>query len=114
MAIMSNKKLSALNAGTVKVGNFIVNRLGFDARDLTGRHDWGPPRDIVATKRLLRRAIQLDVNFIDTADVYGPGVSEQLIHDVLSPYEGIIVATKGGMHPVTHTAWQPDGSPEAL
>jgi pyridoxine 4-dehydrogenase len=114
MAVMTGTKLSALNAGTVKVGNFIVNRLGFGAMRLTGQGVWGPPTDIVNAKRVLKRAVELDVNFIDTADAYGPQVSEQLIHDALWPYEGIIIATKGGVLRGGPGDWRPDGSPEHL
>jgi len=114
MALMSDTKLSALNAGTIKVGNFIVNRMGFGAMRITGQGVWGPPNDIAAAKRLLQRAVDLDVNFIDTADAYGPKVSEELIHDALYPYEGIIIATKGGSVRGGPGDWRANGSPEHL
>jgi pyridoxine 4-dehydrogenase len=114
MATMTDAKLSALNAGTVKVGNFIVNRMGFGAMRLTGQGVWGPPSDIVNAKRVLERAVDLDVNFIDTADAYGPKVSERLIRDALWPYEGIIIATKGGLLRGGPGDWRPNGSPEHL
>lgn len=106
--------MSALHAGTVKVGSFMVNRMGFGAMRLTGEGIWGEPADVENAKRVLRRAVELDVNFIDTADAYGPDVSEQLIHDALAPYEGVIVATKGGMLRGGPGDWRPDGSPEHL
>lgn len=114
MDILTNKKISALHAGTVKIGNFIVSRLGLGAMRLTGQGVWGPPTDVAGAKRLLRRAADLDINFIDTADAYGPRVSEELIHDALYPYEGIIIATKGGMLRGGATDWRPDGSPKHL
>lgn len=114
MATMTNKKISALNAGSVKVGNFIINRIGFGAMRITGPGIWGPPSDVAAAKKLLRRAVALDVNFIDTADAYGPDVSENLIHDALAPYEGLLIGTKGGMTRGGPGDWRPDGSPEHL
>jgi len=114
MAIMTDKKLSAMNAGTVKIGAFMVNRLGFGAMRITGRGIWGPPADLINTKQLLVRAIELDVNFIDTAASYGPEVSERLICDALHPYDGIIIGTKGGMLRGGPSDWHPDGSPKNL
>jgi len=112
--ITDTKKVSALEAGTVKIGNFIVNRMGLGAMRLTGEGIWGPPADPAAARRLLRRAVDLDVNFIDTADAYGPKVSEKLIRDALDPYEGLIIATKGGLKRTGPGVWYPDGSPEHL
>ena len=114
MFTMTNKKLSALNAGTVKLGNFKVNRLGFGAMRITGEGIWGPPSDVVEAREVLQRAVDLDVNFIDTADAYGPAVSEQLIHDTLHPYDGLIIATKGGMVRGGPGQWQPDGRPNHI
>src|SRR5882757_4418911 len=114
MAVMTNTKPTAMNAGTVKVGSFIVNRLGFGAMRITGQGIWGPPSDIQSAKRVLHRAVELDVNFIDTSDAYGPNVSEQLIHDALDPYEGLIIATKGGLLRGGPNDWRPDGRPEHL
>jgi pyridoxine 4-dehydrogenase len=111
---MPNQKISALTAGTVKVGNFNVNRIGFGAMRLTGQGIWGPPHDMVAAQKVLQRAVELDVNFIDTADAYGPNVSEDLIHDALHPYEGLIIATKGGMVRGGPGNWSSDASPEHL
>lgn len=112
--MIDTKKLSALEAGTVKIGNFIVNRMGLGAMRLTGEGIWGPPDDKAAAKRLLKRAVDLDVNFIDTADAYGPEVSERLIHGALDPYEGLVIATKGGMLRRGPGQWYTDGSPEHL
>lgn len=106
--------ISALNAGTVKIGSFLVNRMGFGAMRLTGTGIWGPPEDPGEAKKVLKRAVELDVNFIDTADAYGPDVSEQLIHDALAPYDGVIVATKGGQLRGGPGDWRPNGSPEHL
>jgi pyridoxine 4-dehydrogenase len=111
---MADSTVSALHAGTVKVGHFIINRIGFGAMRITGNGVWGPPADPENAKRVLERAVALDVNFIDTADAYGPNVSEELIHDALHPYEGLLIATKGGMIRGGPGNWQPDGSPEHL
>src|SRR5918996_61819 len=90
---------TATAAGTIDVGgDMTVNRLGFGAMRVTGRGIWGKPRDRDEAKAVLRRAVELDVNFIDTADSYGPEVSERLIGDALAPYpDGLVVATKGGL-----------------
>ncbi len=78
-------------------GDLSVNRLGFGAMRLTGKGVWGPPADRAEAQRVLRRAVELGVNFIDTAESYGPHVSEQLIADTLHPYpKGLVIATKGG------------------
>ncbi|HET6924471.1 MAG TPA: aldo/keto reductase [Candidatus Saccharimonadales bacterium] len=114
MATMTNSKPSALSAGYVKIGHYRINRLGFGAMRVTGEGIWGPPRDPMEARRVLKRAVQLDVNFIDTADAYGPAVSEQLIHDTLHPYEGLLIATKGGYTRSGPGRWQLDGSPEHL
>ena len=111
---MTQKKLSALNAGTVNIGHFMVDRIGFGAMRITGQGVWGPPADIEAAEQILQRVIELDINFIDAADAYGPNVSEQLIHDALFPYEGLIIATKGGMIRGGPGDWRPDCSPEHL
>jgi len=114
MATKTDPKLSALHAGSVKVGNFIINRLGFGAMRITGAGIWGPPSDTENAKRVLERAVELDVNFIDTADAYGPNVSEELIHDALAPYEGLLIATKGGLIRGGPGDWRPSGSPAHL
>src|SRR3978361_1034084 len=88
----------ATAAGTFTIGGDLkVNRLGFGAMRITGDGIWGEPKDAEESKRVLRRAVELGVNFIDTADSYGPDVSERLIGEALSPYaKGVVVATKGG------------------
>ena len=77
-------------------GDIKVRRLGFGAMRITGPGTWGPPRDRAAARALLRRAVELGVQLIDTADAYGPGVSEELIAEALFPYDGLLIATKGG------------------
>src|SRR5712692_1286442 len=90
--------LSAASSGTVSLGGELtINRLGFGAMRLTGDGIWGPPKDRAAAIAVLRRAVELGVNFIDTADSYGPNVSEELIAEALSPYpQDLVIATKGG------------------
>src|SRR5437667_8084070 len=97
-SVMNKKELSASAAGDISLGGEIsVHRLGFGAMRLTGEGIWGPPKDRKAALAVLRRATELDVNFIDTADSYGPNVSEELIAEALFPYSaGLVVATKGG------------------
>src|SRR5713101_2965888 len=89
---------SAASAGTVALGGELtVNRLGFGAMRLTGDGVWGPPKDRAAAIAVLRRAVELGVNFIDTADSYGPHVNEEVIAEALFPYPaGLVIATKGG------------------
>jgi aryl-alcohol dehydrogenase-like predicted oxidoreductase len=95
---MNTKELSAAQAGNVSLGNEItVHRLGYGAMRLTGDGIWGPPKDRKAALAVLRRAVELGVNFIDTADSYGPFVSEELIAEALFPYPvDLVIATKGG------------------
>ena len=95
---MNKKELSASGAGDVSLGGEIsVHRLGFGAMRLTGEGIWGPPKDRKGALAVLRRAVELDINFIDTADSYGPNVSEELIAEALFPYPaGLVIATKGG------------------
>ncbi len=96
-------------------GDLKVNRLGFGAMRLTGPGVWGPPADPAEARAVLKRAIELGVNFIDTADSYGPEVSEQLIGDTLFPYPpGLVIATKGGLTRAGPGQWSPDGRPEHL
>jgi aryl-alcohol dehydrogenase-like predicted oxidoreductase len=108
--------VSARAAGTFDIGgDLTVNRLGFGAMRLTGDGIWGEPRDPDECRRVLRRAVELDVNLIDTADSYGPEVSERLIAEALYPYpEGLVIATKGGLTRKGPHQWQPDGRPEHL
>jgi pyridoxine 4-dehydrogenase len=103
-------------AKTFKIGGDLeVNRLGFGAMRLTGKGIWGEPRDIGEAKRVLKRAVELGVDFIDTADSYGPEVSERLIGEVLSPFpKGLVVATKAGLTRQGPNRWSRDGRPEYL
>jgi pyridoxine 4-dehydrogenase len=102
------------NAGTISVGDLEVDRLGFGAMRITGPGIWGPPADPARAIAVLRRAVELGVNFIDTADSYGPNVSEELIAQALAPYDGVVVATKAGLTRSGPGVWEPDGSPEHL
>ncbi|MDQ6747072.1 MAG: aldo/keto reductase [Candidatus Dormibacteraeota bacterium] len=100
-------------AGTVALGDLTVNRLGFGAMRITGDGVWGAPADPEACKRVLRRAVDLGVNFIDTADSYGPEVSEDLIAEALHPYpDGLVIATKAGLTRSGPGKWDSDGRPE--
>jgi pyridoxine 4-dehydrogenase len=110
------QNLSANLSGTVSLGGELsVNRLGFGAMRITGEGIWGPPKDRSAAIAVLRRAVELGVNFIDTADSYGPGVSEELIAEALSPYpQGLVVATKGGWNRPGPNQWTHDASPVHL
>jgi pyridoxine 4-dehydrogenase len=96
-------------------GDLEVRRLGFGAMRITGKGIWGPPDDPEEAKRLLRRVLELGVNLIDTADSYGPEVSENLIAEALHPYpEGLVIATKGGMRRSGPGQWPRDGRPDHL
>src|SRR5258707_1843016 len=110
------KTWSAADAGTISLGGELtVNRLGFGAMRLTGEGIWGPPKDRAAAIAVLRRAVDLGVNFIDTADSYGPDVSEELIAEALHPYpEDLVIATKGGLERPAPGRWTPNGRPEHL
>ena len=111
----TQKTLSAANAGTVTLGDFTVNRLGFGAMRITGDGIWGEPKDPAEAKRVLRRAVELDVNLIDTADSYGPEVSERLIGETLYPYpQGLVIATKGGYTRSGPNRWTPNLHPDHL
>jgi pyridoxine 4-dehydrogenase len=99
---------------TLKIGDKTVNRLGFGAMRITGAGIWGPPADHDNTIAVLKRAVELGVNFIDTADAYGPEVSENLIKEALYPYDGLVIATKGGLTRSGPGQWNPDGRPEHL
>ncbi len=103
-------------AGTIDVGgDLTVNRMGFGAMRVTGQGIWGPPPDRDQAQAALRRAVELGVNFIDTADSYGPEVSETLIADTLYPYpDDLVIATKGGLLRPGPGRWTPDGRPEHL
>jgi aryl-alcohol dehydrogenase-like predicted oxidoreductase len=91
--------VNASASGTFAIGgDLTVNRLGYGAMRITGDGIWGEPKDREGAKKVLRRAVELGVNFIDTADSYGPEVSEQLIGEALTPYaKGVVIATKAGL-----------------
>jgi pyridoxine 4-dehydrogenase len=103
-------------AGTITLGGDLeVRRMGYGAMRITGEGIWGEPPDGEAAKGVLRRALELGVNFIDTADSYGPEVSERLIAEALHPYpDDLVVATKGGLLRSGPGGWEPDGRPEHL
>jgi aryl-alcohol dehydrogenase-like predicted oxidoreductase len=102
-------------AGTVDVGgDLTVNRLGFGAMRITGPGIWGPPQDPEVAKQVLKRAVELGVDFIDTADSYGPFVSEDLIREALHPYDGVTIATKGGLTRSGPGIWEQLARPEYL
>jgi aryl-alcohol dehydrogenase-like predicted oxidoreductase len=100
---------------TLKIGSFEIHRLGYGAMRLTGKGIWGEPKDGEEAKRVLKRVVELGVNFIDTADSYGPEVSERFIGEALSPFEkGLVVATKAGLTRQGPNLWQAVGRPEYL
>src|SRR5688572_4634119 len=108
-------KPNAARSGTFKIGGEIpVHRLGFGAMRVTGAGIWGAPADRDEAIRTLQRVPELGINFIDTADSYGPDVSEQLIRETLFPYDGMLIATKAGFRRPGPKAWQTDGRPEYL
>jgi aryl-alcohol dehydrogenase-like predicted oxidoreductase len=99
----------------IKIGDLTVNRLGFGAMRVLGPDIWGPPKDRKQAHRVFRRAVELGVNFIDTADAYGPNVDEELIAEALYPYpKGLVIATKGGCIRPSPGRWDADGRPEHL
>ena len=107
--------VSAGAAGTVLLGDLTVNRLGYGAMRITGKGIWGPPADRSAALATLRRAVELGVNFIDTADSYGPNVSEELIAEALYPYPAdLVIATKVGWERVGPAQWIHNASPRHL
>jgi pyridoxine 4-dehydrogenase len=110
----AEKTPNAAKSGSFKIGNFQIHRLGFGAMRLTGPGIWGEPADRAEAIRTLKRLPALGVNFIDTADSYGPDVSEKLIHEALHPYEGMLVATKGGLTRSGPDVWTPRGAPDYL
>lgn len=113
---MNKKDVTARLAGDVSLGKELsVHRLGFGAMRLTGEGIWGPPKDRNAALAVLRRAVELEVNFIDTADSYGPYVSEELIAEALHPYpKGLVIATKGGWKRPGPNQWTHDATPAHL
>jgi pyridoxine 4-dehydrogenase len=108
--------ISAAAAGTIDVGgDLTVNRLGFGAMRITGEGIWGQPADRDEATAVLRRAVELGINFIDTADSYGPDVSEELISEALYPYpDDLVIATKGGLERPGPYEWTENGRPEHL
>jgi pyridoxine 4-dehydrogenase len=112
----SSTTRGAAAAGTITIGGDLsVNRLGFGAMRLTGPGIWGEPKDPQNARRVLQRALELGVNFIDTADSYGPDVSERLIGETLHPYPlGLVIATKGGLIRPGRDIWERKGDPAHL
>src|SRR5437667_4078796 len=106
----------AASSGTISLGGELtVHRLGFGAMRITGDGIWGPPKDPAAAIAVLRRAVELGINFIDTADSYGPNVSEELIAEALAPYpKDLVIATKGGWNRPGPNQWTHDASPAHL
>jgi len=113
---MQTNATSAAESGTFLLGGDLpVHRLGFGAMRITGEGVWGPPRDRAGALAVLRRAVELDVNFIDTAESYGPHVSEELIAEALHPYPpGLVIATKGGFDRSGPGQWEENARPERL
>jgi aryl-alcohol dehydrogenase-like predicted oxidoreductase len=112
---MAANAISDDSVGTADLGDLTVRRLGFGAMRITGAGVWGPPDDHDEAIAVLRRAVELGVNLIDTADSYGPYVSEQLIAEALHPYpDGLVIATKGGLTRTGPGEWPRDGRPEHL
>lgn len=113
---MNAKEISSGLAGGISLGGEVsVHRLGFGAMRLTGEGIWGPPKNRTEAVAVLRRAVELGVNFIDTADSYGPNVSEELIAEALHPYpKGLVVATKGGWNRPGPNQWTHDATPAHL
>lgn len=110
-----SETISASNSGQFSIGgDLVINRLGFGAMRITGPGIWGPPKNKDAAVATLRELAKLDVNFIDTADSYGPFDSEDLIKEVLHPYPKLVVATKGGLTRHGPDIWAPLGRPEYL
>ncbi|HSS31693.1 MAG TPA: aldo/keto reductase [Solirubrobacterales bacterium] len=112
---MAIEAISDESVGTLALGDLTVRRLGYGAMRITGQGVWGPPPDRDAALAVLRRAVELGVNLIDTANSYGPDVSEELIAEALHPYpEGLVIATKGGFTRPGPGKWAPNGRPEYL
>ena len=113
---MTTEAVHAKASGTFSIGgDLAVNRMGYGAMRITGEGIWGEPKDAEECKRVLRRAVELGVNFIDTADSYGPEVSERLIGEALAPYaKDVVIATKAGLTRQGPNQWLPVGRPEYL
>jgi len=116
MSTVTSRNVSASAAGTITLGGELtVHRMGFGAMRITGAGVWGPPKDHDGAIRVLRRAVDLGITFIDTADSYGPYVSEELIAEALHPYpKGLVIATKGGWERVGPNQWIHNASPDHL
>jgi aryl-alcohol dehydrogenase-like predicted oxidoreductase len=117
MSSNAKTEISPVNAsasGQFTIGDITINRLGYGAMRITGRGVWGPPSDRNAALATLRRLPELGVNFIDTADSYGPNVSEELIREALHPYPGLLIATKAGLTRSGPDEWTPNGHPAYL
>jgi pyridoxine 4-dehydrogenase len=108
------RKKDARLSGRFQIGDITINRLGYGAMRLTGPGIWGPPSDRGAALATLRRLAEIGVNFIDTADSYGPDVSEELIREALHPYKGLLIATKAGLTRQGPNQWTPNGRPSYL
>ncbi len=106
--------VSAKASGQFRIGDIEINRLGFGAMRITGTGIWGDPADPQEARATLKRVPELGINLIDTADSYGPFVSEDLLKDVLHPYKGLLIATKGGLTRHGPNIWLPLGRPEYL
>ena len=113
---MTTETLNASQSGTFRLGGDLpVHRLGFGAMRVTGHGVWGPPKNHKESLAVLRRAVELGVNLIDTAESYGPHISEELIAEALYPYpEGLVIATKGGLERTGPNQWPVNGRPERL
>ena len=113
--MQATEQQPAKEAGTITIGNLTVNRMGYGAMRLTGEGIWGPPKDHDEAIRVLKRCLDLGINFIDTADSYGPHVAEELIAEALHPYPvGVVIATKGGLLRTGPNQWPVDGSRKHL
>lgn len=107
--------VSAAKSGTFAIGGMAkVHRLGFGAMRVTGEGIWGPPKDKAEAMATLRRVPELGIDFIDTADAYGPEISEDLLREALYPYDGLLIATKGGLTRSGPNRWTPKGDPDYL
>ncbi|MDQ2796127.1 MAG: aldo/keto reductase, partial [Actinomycetota bacterium] len=112
---MVDTELANYASGTFEIAGKTVHRLGFGAMRLTGQGIWGEPDDRAECVRVVRRAVELGVDFIDTADSYGPHVSEEIIREALHPYsEDVLIATKAGLVRHGPDVWAPVGRPEYL
>ena len=113
---IKSNRANAKTSGVFSLGDDLpVHRLGFGAMRITGEGIWGEPKDPAAAKKVLQRAVEIGVNFIDTADAYGPEVSERLIGEALAPYSNdVVIATKGGLTRQGPNQWLPVGRPEYL